>query len=186
MNHNNKSSLTTLVAIGIGAAVFFILGRFLSVPVGFIPNTSFETTYPFLSLMSVIFGPFAGALIGFLGHTIKDLLTYGAWWSWIFASGVTGFGYGLVGRSLKVEQGIFTTQDMVKFNIGQLVVNLIAWGAVAPVLDILIYAEPANKVFTQGLVSAGMNSVAVAVLGTILIKAYASTKTQSGSLKKED
>ena len=185
MQASNKSSLTTIVAIGIGAAVFFILGRFLSIPVG-IPNTSFETTYPFLSLMSVIFGPLAGALIGFLGHTIKDLLTYGAWWSWILASGVTGIGYGIVGKTLKVEKGTFTKKDMVKFNIGQVIVNILSWLLVAPLLDILIYAEPANKVFIQGAVSALMNSIAVAVLGTILIKAYASTRSQSGSLKKED
>lgn len=75
---------------------------------------------------------------------------------------------------------------MVKFNIGQVIVNILSWLLVAPLLDILIYAEPANKVFIQGAVSALMNSIAVAVLGTILIKAYASTRSQSGSLKKED
>lgn len=181
---NNNSSLTTIVAIGIGAAVFFILGRFLSIPTG-IPNTSFETTYPFLALMSVIFGPLAGGIIGLLGHAIKDLLTYGLWWSWVLASGVTGLGYGLVGRTLNVNQGEFTGRNMVKFNVGQLVVNIVAWGVVAPLLDILIYAEPANKVFLQGGVSALSNTVAVAVLGTLLIKAYAATRTKSGSLSKE-
>lgn len=54
---NNQSSITSLVAIGIGAAVFFILGRFLSIPTG-VPNTSIETTYPFLALMATVFGPF--------------------------------------------------------------------------------------------------------------------------------
>lgn len=183
MKKNN--SITSIVAIGIGAAVFFILGRFLSIPIGFIPNTSLETTYPFLALMSVLFGPFAGALIGLIGHAIKDLLTYGLWWSWVISSSVTGFGYGLVGKSLKVNKGEFSLKDLVKFNLGQIITNIVAWALVAPCLDILIYSEPANKVFTQGIVSAGLNSIAVAILGSILLTAYAKSKTADNSLSKD-
>lgn len=183
MKKNN--SITSIVAIGIGAAVFFILGRFLSIPIGFIPNTSLETTYPFLALMSVLFGPFAGALIGLIGHAIKDLLTYGLWWSWVISSSVTGFGYGLVGKSLNVNKGEFSLKDIVKFNLGQIITNIVAWALVAPCLDILIYSEPANKVFTQGIVSAGLNSIAVAILGSILLTAYAKSKTADNSLSKD-
>ena len=42
----NGFSVKTVVAIGIGAAVFVILGRFVSIPTG-VANTSIETTYPF-------------------------------------------------------------------------------------------------------------------------------------------
>ncbi|MDY6018326.1 MAG: ECF-type riboflavin transporter substrate-binding protein, partial [Anaerococcus sp.] len=160
-------------------------GRFLSIPVGFIPNTSVETTYPFLALMSVVFGPFAGALIGLIGHAIKDLLTYGLWWSWVICSGLTGFGYGLIGKKLDLENGKFDQKDMIKFNIGQIIVNLIVWALLAPTLDILIYSEPANKVYAQGIVSAGLNSLAVAILGTILLKAYSKRKTADNSLKRD-
>ncbi|PNL91230.1 ECF-type riboflavin transporter substrate-binding protein [Aerococcus viridans] len=182
---NNQSSITTLVAIGIGAAVFFILGRFLSIPTG-VPNTSIETTYPFLALMATVFGPFAGLLIGLIGHAIKDLLTYGLWWSWVLTSGFTGFGYGLIGRKLKVNKGLFTKKDMITFNVGQVVVNLLAWALLAPALDILIYSEPASKVFVQGIVSGVLNSLAVGIIGTLLLKGYASTRTKSGSLRKEN
>lgn len=183
MKKNN--SITTIVAIGIGAAVFFILGRFLSIPLGFIPNTSVEATYPFLALMSVLFGPVAGALIGFIGHAIKDLLTYGLWWSWVISSGVTGFGYGLVGSKIDISQGELSKKDIITFNVGQIITNIISWAVVAPVLDILIYSEPANKVFAQGLVSAGFNSLAVAILGTILLVAYAKSKPKDNSLTRE-
>lgn len=47
-------SVKTIVAIGIGSAVFVILGRFVVIPTGF-PNTNLETAYPFLALISVIF-----------------------------------------------------------------------------------------------------------------------------------
>lgn len=55
----NKLSIKTIVAIGIGAAVFMILGRFGSIPTG-IPNTNIETCYAFLALMAIIYGPIAG------------------------------------------------------------------------------------------------------------------------------
>lgn len=184
MNFKNQSTITKIVAIGIGAAVFFILGRFLSIPVG-VANTSLETTYPFLALMSVIFGPVVGGLIGLIGHGIKDLLTYGLWISWVISSGITGIGYGIVGKKLNVANGIFTKADMIKFNIGQLITNLIAWALVAPTLDILIYQEPANKVFLQGIVAALMNSVVVAILGTILIIAFTKTQTPDNSLQRD-
>jgi energy-coupling factor transport system substrate-specific component len=49
-------------------------------------------------------------------------------------------------------------------------------------LDIVIYAEPVNKVFTQGVVAALMNAVSVGVIGTLLLIAYAATRTKKGSL----
>ena len=57
---------------------------------------------------------------------------------------------------------------------------------IAPVLDILIYGEPANKVFVQGLVSAGVNIVTTAVVGTLLCVAYSAAIPKKGSLKEED
>ena len=54
----SKLSINTIVAIGIGAAVFIILSRFGSIPT-FIPNTNVETVYAFLALMAVIYGPVA-------------------------------------------------------------------------------------------------------------------------------
>ena len=55
---------------------------------------------------------------------------------------------------------------------------------VAPVLDILIYQEPANLVFVQGVTAAIMNSISVGVIGTLLMIAYAATRTKKGSLSK--
>ena len=56
---------------------------------------------------------------------------------------------------------------------------------VAPTLDIVIYAEPANKVYLQGTIAAISNSITVAVLATILLHTYAKTKIKTGSLDKE-
>ncbi len=92
-------SVKSVVAIGIGAAIFVILGRFASIPTG-IPNTNIETVYPFLALFSVIFGPLVGFATGFIGHALKDFITFGnPWWSWILCSGLLGLCFGLIGKN---------------------------------------------------------------------------------------
>jgi energy-coupling factor transport system substrate-specific component len=66
----------------------------------------------------------------------------------------------------------------------QIIGNVIAWILVAPVLDILIYQEPVNLVFTQGVTAAIMNSISAGVIGTLLLVAYSATRTRKGSLSK--
>lgn len=179
-------SIKTIVAIGIGAAVFIILGRFAAIPTG-IPNTEIQTAYAFLALMAVIYGPVAGLCIGFIGHTLKDVICYGSpWFSWIIASAVVGVIIGFAWKKLNIEQGDFSTKGIITFNIYQVLANLIAWGIIAPGLDILIYAEPVDKVFIQGLVAGLSNIITVGVIGSILLVAYAKTRTKKGSLKQED
>ncbi|TDQ42612.1 energy-coupling factor transport system substrate-specific component [Aureibacillus halotolerans] len=178
-------STKTIVAIGIGTAVFVILGRFVTLPSG-VPNTNIDTAYAFLALMGVLFGPLAGFLIGLLGHALKDAVFFGSiWWSWVICSGLVGLFFGLAGLRLKVRVGEFTTRGIILFNVVQIIGQLLAWFVIAPLLDILIYAEPANKVFLQGAVAGTANIVTVGVLGTLLIAAYAKTRNRSGSLQKE-
>lgn len=181
----NWLSVKTIVAIGIGGAVFVILGRFGSIPTG-VPNTNIETAYAFLALMSVLFGPIAGVLIGWLGHGIKDAVMYGSpWFSWVIASGIVGLVIGLASHKIKVSEGVFGKAEIIRFNVYQVIANALAWFLVAPLLDILIYAEPANKVWTQGIVAGVANIVTVAVIGTLLLLAYAKTRTKTGSLSKD-
>ena len=68
---NNKNSVKTVVAVAIGAALFFVLGRFVAIPSG-IPNTNISLQYAVLGLLAAMYGPVAGGLIGFIGHTLID------------------------------------------------------------------------------------------------------------------
>ena len=180
-----KLTTRTIVAIGIGAAVFYVLNRFVSIPSG-IPNTSINTAYAFLAFMATLFGPIAGALIGLIGHTLTDATMYGSvWWSWVIVSAFVGCAIGLCSKKVNVEDGNFNAKDMLFFNLYQIAANVIGWGVLAPVLDILIYKEPADKVFLQGLTAGAANLVTVAVLGTIFLTLYAKTRTTAGSLNKE-
>lgn len=182
---NRRSGIQTIVAIGIGAAVFMILGRFGAIPTG-IPNTSIETAYAFLALMAVLYGPVAGFSIGFIGHTLKDLTTYGSpWFSWILASAVVGLVIGFAYKRLSINDGEFNKKDIIRFNIYQIIGNAIAWLLVAPGLDVLAYAEPANKVFVQGAVAFASNGLTVGIVGSLLIYAYSKTRTKKGSLDRE-
>ncbi len=180
-----KTPVTTIVAIGIGAALFFVLGRFVAIPSP-VPNTNISLQYGLLAFMAALFGPIAGCLIGFIGHALIDFsYGWGIWWSWVIASACFGTLIGLVSRKLSLADGIFTNKDALRFNLFQVLSHIIAWGLVAPVLDIVIYAEPANKVFLQGLVGGISNIVTTAIVGTLLCMAYAAARPKKGSLKEE-
>ncbi|WP_322907050.1 ECF-type riboflavin transporter substrate-binding protein [Paenibacillus campi] len=178
-------SVKTIVAIGIGSALFVILGRFASIP-SFIPDTNIETTYALLALFALLYGPWAGLLIGLIGHTLKDAIFYGApWFSWVIASALFGLIVGLMTRRIRIADGEFGGKEIIRFNVAQLTANIVCWLIVAPVLDILIYSEPANKVFVQGIGAAVSNTLSVAIIGTLLAIAYAKTRTKRGSLSRE-
>ena len=180
-----KASIKTVVAIGIGAALFFVLGRFVAIPSG-IPNTNISLQYAILGLLAGMFGPVAGGLIGFIGHTLIDLSWGGSpWWSWVIASAFVGVVSGLSFKKLGITDGSFGKKEIITFIVTAFIAHAVAWIGIAPVLDILIYAEPANKVFAQGAVAAAANFVTTAVVGTLLAVAYNQTIAKKGSLDKE-
>ena len=138
-----KVTTKTIVATGLGAAIFMLLFMYVKVPSP-IPETSFQTAYGLSSFFATLFGPIAGALISFIGHALSDAVQYGSpWWSWVIASGVSGFIFGFAFNRTKVEEGEFKGKDILTFNLIQLIGNVVAWVVVAPVLDILIYQESA-------------------------------------------
>lgn len=177
------NSIKKVVAMGIGAAVYIVLSRFAAIPTP-IPNTTLQVTYAFLALMAFIYGPVVGLGVGFIGHTLNDVLSYGSvWFSWVVATAFFGIGMGLLGKMIKPEN--FDKAKAVKFIIGDIIISLLTWVVIAPVLDIVIYKEPQGKVFIQGFAAALSNAFVVAVLGTILIFAFSKTIVSKGSLKKE-
>lgn len=175
----------TIVATGLGAALFIVLFMYVKIPTG-IPETDIKTAYGVGAFFSALFGPIAGLLIGFIGHGLSDAIQYGSpWWSWVVASALTCFITGLVYPKMKVEEGEFGKADIVRFNVYQVLANIISWVVVAPVLDIVVYAEPVNLVFTQGIVATICNAISAGVIGTILLLLYSRTRSKKGSLTKE-
>ncbi|MFS1664373.1 ECF-type riboflavin transporter substrate-binding protein [Streptococcus sp. zg-JUN1979] len=180
-----NQSIKKVVAIGIGSALFVIIGMLINIPTP-VPNTNIQLQYALLALFAIIYGPSVGFFTGLIGHSLKDALQSGnPWWTWIIVSALFGLVMGLLSKKIDIEKGYLTTKDYVWFNVTQLVANIIGWAVIVPMGDIAIYSEAANKVYAQGFLSALVNSLTVAIGGSLLLALYAKSRTKAGSLKKD-
>nr|WP_308625663.1 ECF-type riboflavin transporter substrate-binding protein [uncultured Eisenbergiella sp.] len=181
-----KFGIKEVVAIGIGTALFIVLTN-VQVPFAIIPNTALQSRVAVLTFFSAVFGPIVGGAIGLIGHALGDALFYGSvWWSWVFPDALFGILMGLFASKYAIKDGGFNGKAIALFNVVQIIANALAWIVLAPILDILIYAEPSNKVFTQGVLAFIGNILVAAVLGTLLALAYSKIGAKSSSLSKED
>lgn len=182
----SKFGIREVVAIGIGTALFVVLTN-VQVPFGIIPNTALQSRVAVLTFFSAIFGPIVGGVIGLVGHALGDALFYGGiWWSWVFPDAAFGIIVGLFAKKYAIREGNFVKGKIILFNVVQVIANALVWIGLAPVLDIAIYAEPANKVFIQGVLAFVGNIIVAGVLGTLLAVAYSKVGAKSSSLSKED
>lgn len=180
-----KFGVREVVAIGIGAALFVALTQ-VQIPLG-IPNTYLQPRAALLAFLAAVFGPVVGAAVGLIGHAVGDMFFYGsAWWSWVFPEAVFGIILGAFAGKYAIKEGGFGKKEIIHFNVVQVIANAAAWIVVAPVLDILIYSEPVNKVFLQGVAAWLGNVVIIAILGTLLAVGYSKVGAKSSSLTKED
>ena len=169
-----NNSIKTVVAVGIGAALFFVLGRFVAIPSP-VPNTNISLQYAVLALLAAMYG-----------HALIDLSWGGSpWWSWVITSAFVGVVIGLFAKKLNVQEGVFDKTKTAIFAIANVAAHVIGWVVVAPVLDILIYAEPVKKVFAQGVFAAISNTITGVIVGGLLIVAYTKTIAKKGSLDRE-
>ena len=181
-----KFGIKEVVATGIGTALFIVLTE-VQIPLGIIPNTSLQPRAAVLAFLAAVFGPVVGGIVGILGHALGDAMFYGSiWWSWVIPEAVIGIGVGLFAKKYQIKEGGFDRKAIVLFNIVQIVTNAVAWILVAPVLDIVIYSEPTNKVFAQGACAFVANIIITAILGTLLGIGYTKIGAKSSSLTKED
>lgn len=181
-----KFGIKEVVAIGIGTALFVALTE-VQIPLGFIPNTALQPRAALLAFLAAVFGPVVGGAVGLIGHALGDAIFYGSvWWSWVFPDAVFGILIGLFAAKFAIKDGGFDKKAIILFNIVQVVGNALAWIVVAPILDVLIYAEPANKVFVQGFWAFLGNIIIIAILGTLLAAGYSKIGAKSSSLSKED
>lgn len=86
----------------------------------------------------------------------------------------------------RVQENGLNKRSLTRFNVGILTGHAFAWILVAPALDIILYSEPASKVFTQGSVAAISNILTSCIIGSLIVVAYAKTRTSAGSLEVEE
>ena len=182
----SKFGIKEVVAIGIGTALFVALTE-VQIPLGFIPNTALQPRAALMAFLAAVFGPVVGGIVGLLGHALCDALFYGSvWWSWVFPEMVAGVAIGLFAKKFAIKDGGFAVKEIILFNIVQIIANGLAWILVAPVLDIVIYAEPAGKVFAQGAWAFLGNIIIVGILGTLIAVGYSKIGGKTSSLSRED
>jgi energy-coupling factor transport system substrate-specific component len=181
-----KFGIKEVVATGIGTALFVVLTE-VQIPLVIVPNTALQVRAALLAFLAAVFGPVVGGIVGLLGHALGDALFYGSvWWSWVLPDAIFGILVGIFAKKYQIKEGGFGGKQILLFNVVQVVANALAWILVAPVLDILIYAEPADKVFAQGALAFVANIIIVAILVTLLGAAYSKIGAKSSSLSKED
>ena len=170
-----KLSVKRIAAVGAGAVLFFLLGRFVVISSP-IDTVNICVQYGLLGFLAVAFGPLVGILSGLLGHILIDLPAGELCWSWILAT--TAFG-GLVGALANITglraDGL-TGEDMIRFNLIQVAAHVVCWAGVAPVLEILLYNESMDRIFEQGLTAALSNAVTTAVVGSLLLLAWSALR----------
>ena len=174
-----KFSVKQLIATVIGVALYLLLSYFLSFQI--LPDIYLAFQYAIVGFFAAVFGPISGFVIGLAGQVFTDLsFNAGIWWSWCIASAFVGFGSGFLLKPGRIEEGWFSIKDVIRFIVGSLAVYAVSWGAIAPGLDILIYREPADMVFTHALVTGVVNYIATVIFGTLLLYLYAGTRKVSG------
>ena len=155
--------------------------------------------YQTLDPIAFSIGPFSARWYGIayaLGFLLAAVVIYFVGKRWkmrfdfenicvVIICAMVGVIIGLVSKKIDLSSGRFGKKELITFVLTTLVAMAISWIVVAPVLDIVIYAEPANKVFAQGLVAGASNFVTTAVIGSLLMLAYTMTIAKSGSLKQE-
>ena len=181
-----KFGVKEVVATGIGIALFVALTE-IQIPLVIVPNTALQPRMAVLAFIAAVFGPVVGAIVGFAGHALGDALFYGSvWWSWVVPDAIFGVLVGLFAKKFAMQDGGFTGKNIVLFNVVQVVANAIAWILCAPVLDIVIYSEPANKVFLQGVWAFIGDVIICAIIGSLLGLGYSKIRGNASSLSKED
>lgn len=179
-----KKFIKAIIATVIGTLLFFVLGRYVSIPSP-IPDTNISIQYGVLAFVAMFFGPVPGVVTGLCGHFLIDFAGFvedgtNIWWSWIAASAFFGLVMGFATMKLNAEEEGFQKKQIIWFNVSQILTHLLSWMVVAPVLDILVYDLSANETFLEGAFCACTNSVATAVVGSLLCVAYGASKAEPG------
>ncbi len=167
-----QTSLKRAAAIVGGSALFFLLGAFVAIPSP-IDTVNICVQYGLLAFLSVAWGPLTGALVGLLGHIGIDLYFGELCWSWIIASAAFGGLLGVLANVTRLDPANRDREMLVHFNLCQVATHVVCWAGVAPVLEILLYAENMDRIFEQGLTAALSNAVTTAIVGSALLCLYA-------------
>ena len=154
--------------IAAGAVLFFLLGAFVAIPSP-IETVNICLQYGILAFLAMVCGPLTAAAAGLLGHIAVDLYFGELCWSWIIATWSFGGLLGILTNVTGLRFASFDRENLVRFNLCQVATHVVCWAGIAPVLEILLYAENMDRIFEQGLTAALSNAVTTAIVGSVLL-----------------
>ncbi|MGF9964283.1 ECF-type riboflavin transporter substrate-binding protein [Bacillus rhizoplanae] len=180
-----KFSTKLVVAIGIGSALYGVLGLW-----GFsiAPNTFIKPALALLTIFGAIFGPIAALFIGLIGHTITDAIAgWGIWWGWVLSSGIIGLFMGFVQKraTFSVKNGTYSKGDIIHLSITG-VIGILLGIVFAGAFDIFIMGEPFDKIMIQvgGAIIADV--LVFFILGLPIVLGLAKANKKNTQLKIEN
>ncbi len=181
-----KWDTKTVVGVAIGAALYGVLMNYGGIRV--FTNTSLTTAMIIDVIVGALFGPLPAALMAFCGNVIADLIGgWGFWFDWSVGNGVLAFFVGLLPLyGARIDDGVFTTKHAVIYAITVIVGNLVAFGAVTPLLTYLWYSNELTITWSQCLSAFASNASVQIIVGIPLLFLLASRNARSTNLSKED
>ena len=178
-----KLSLKSAVFIVIGSVFFAILDSFMGIKT-ILPQLQITYAYAFLSFVAVIWGPWAGALTGLLGTVIS----FGILWyldiSTVTANCVYGCLLGLWTRGIDIKNGFFDRKEMKLFNLEQITANIVCCLMLQPIQRMLIYKQPLLLLVRGSIWMCISRIFSTALLGTLLLAAYAKSRVNAASFMR--
>lgn len=181
-----KWNTSTIVGIAIGAALFAVLMNFGGIRI--FTNTSLTTAMIVDVIVGALFGPVPAAITAFLGNFLADLIGgWGFWFDWSIGNGVLGFFVGLLPvYAKKFDEGEFGIKEIIIYVVTVLLGNLVAFGAVTPVLTYLFYSEELTITWGQALAALIGNASVQIVIGIPLLLLLAARNKKSTNLSEEE
>lgn len=177
-----KFDARTVVAIGVGAALYGVLGNF-SFTIA--PNTYVKPALALLTIFGAMFGPVVGFLTGFIGHAITDMVAgWGIWWGWVAYSGIMGLFMGLIYtyRDFSVKNGVSHKGHV--FYMGLMgIVGILVGALFAGAFDIFLMNEPADKMYIQMGAAVLANVLVLVVLGIPAVHGLTQINKKNSNLK---
>lgn len=172
----------TVVTIGIGAALYGVLGLF-GFPIA--PNTNIKPAVALLSIFAALFGPVVGFLVGFIGHALTDMIAgWGIWWGWVLSSAIMGLFMGLVYnyKEFSVKNGIATKRHYI-YMIFTGTIGIIIAFVFAGAFDVMFMSEPANKIVIQVVGAIVSNLIVFLALGIPAILGLVNVNKKNSNLE---
>lgn len=169
---------TTIVTVGVGAALFGVLMCYGGIQV--FTNTNLTTAMIVPVVVGAMYGPVPAAVAAGVGNVIADLIGgWGQYPAWSIANAVAGLFIGALPLyGARITEGKFDLKHAIIYVICVMVGNAIAFGVVAQAFTVIFEGGDMNVSLIQGFTASGSNMLVEIVIGLpviyLLTKRYAS------------